>query len=122
VGFVEAFGLPRPPAETVARQDARALAASSSERSPAEAQIPLDVLADAPFPTLVVSGGFENISEEAQRVAGRAFGAVCDVLERRLGAERLRVPGTGHAPQQAGAAFNDPLRAFLRRASARKGP
>ncbi len=52
------------------------------ERSPAEAVIPLDELARAPFPKLVISGGH-----------GAAFEAVCDVLEERLGAERAVLPG-----------------------------
>jgi pimeloyl-ACP methyl ester carboxylesterase len=116
VGFVEAWGLPRPSPADVARRDARALAASARERSPAEAVIPVDRLAATPFPKLVVSGGWERKPDEAQRLAGSAFAAVCDVLERSLAAERLHVPNTAHAPQRAGPAFNQPLREFLRRA------
>jgi pimeloyl-ACP methyl ester carboxylesterase len=116
--FVEAWGLPRPGAELLASRDARALAASAGERGPWEAQIPLEALTAARFPILVVSGGWEQMPPAAQDVAGRAFAAVCDVLERRLGAERLHVPGTAHTPHQSGEQFNGPLRAFLRRASA----
>jgi pimeloyl-ACP methyl ester carboxylesterase len=115
--FVESWGLPRPNAASLARQDARALASSAAERSPAEAQVPLDALATTGIPVLVVSGGWESAPEDARRIAGAAFGAVCDVIERRLGAERLRIPGATHAPQLAGDAFNEPLRAFLRRAA-----
>jgi pimeloyl-ACP methyl ester carboxylesterase len=115
--FVQAWGFPRPSAAALARRDLQALAASFGERPPGEAQIPLDVLARARLPTLVVSGGWERTPPEAQALAGHAFSAVCDVLERRLGAERLHVPGTGHAPQQSGEAFNGPLRVFLRRAT-----
>jgi pimeloyl-ACP methyl ester carboxylesterase len=115
--FVEAWGLPRPGAEALASRDARSLAASAGERGPWEAQIPLETLAAARLPILVVSGGWEEMPPAAQEVAGRAFAAVCDVLEQRLGAERLHVPGTAHTPHQAGEPFNEPLRAFLRRAS-----
>src|SRR6185437_16801811 len=60
------------------------------ERSPAEAVIPLDELARAPFPKLVISGGHDP-----------AFEAVCDVLEERLGAERSVLPGAGHSLMRA---------------------
>jgi pimeloyl-ACP methyl ester carboxylesterase len=114
--FVESWGFPRPSAASLARQDARALTASSAERSPAEAQVPLDALAATQIPTLVVSGGWENAPEDARRIAGAAFAAVCDVIERALRSERLRVPGATHAAQLAGDAFNETLRDFLRRA------
>jgi hypothetical protein len=60
------------------------------ERSPVEARIPLDELAAAPFPKLVVSGAHNA-----------AFDAVCDVLEERLGAERAVLPGAGHSLPRA---------------------
>jgi pimeloyl-ACP methyl ester carboxylesterase len=75
------------------------------ERGPWEAQIPLDELAVAPFPKLVVSGGHHP-----------AFDAVCDVLEERLGAERAVITGAGHSVQRTGAPFNERLEDFLRRA------
>jgi pimeloyl-ACP methyl ester carboxylesterase len=71
------------------------------ERAPWEAEIPLDELAAAPFPKLVVSGGHNP-----------AFDAVCDVLEERLGAERAVLLGAGHSiPRAAG--FNERLTEFL---------
>ena len=76
------------------------------ERGPWEAQPPLDQLAAAPFPKLVVSGGWSA-----------AFDAVCDVLEQRLRAERAVLPGMGHNPQLLGAPFNRVLRAFLAQSS-----
>ena len=56
-------------------------AAALAERPPNEAVIPLEALAAAPFPKLIVSGGHHA-----------AFDAVCDVLEVRLGAERAILP------------------------------
>jgi len=72
------------------------------ERYPWEAQIPFDVLAAAPFPTLAVSGAHDD-----------AFEAVCDVLEERIGAERAVLPGQGHGAQRTGAPFNERLERFL---------
>ena len=77
------------------------------ERRPWEAEIPLDALAAAPFPKLVVSGGHDP-----------AFDAVCDVLERRLGAERAVIPGAGHRVQRTGAPFNERLEALRAAAAA----
>jgi len=64
--------------------------ATMVERLPWEAAIPLDELAAAPFPKLVVSGAHDP-----------AFDAVCDVLEARLGAERAVLPGAGHSLMRA---------------------
>jgi hypothetical protein len=89
---------PLPPA---LEQGARA---AMAERPPWEAELPLDDLAAAPFPKLVVSGAHNA-----------AFDAVCDVLEERLGAERAILPGAGHSlPRAPGYAAR--LEAFLARA------
>jgi pimeloyl-ACP methyl ester carboxylesterase len=78
--------------------------AAMVERPPWEAEIPLDELAAAPFPKLVVSGAHNP-----------AFDAVCDVLEERLGAERAVLPGAGHSlPRAPG--YPARLEAFLARA------
>jgi pimeloyl-ACP methyl ester carboxylesterase len=74
------------------------------ERAPWEAEIPLDALAAAPFPKLVVSGEHNA-----------AFDAICDVLEDRLGAERVVLPGAGHSVHRV-PGFNDLLVDFLSRA------
>ena len=73
---------PLPPA---LERGARALIA---ERGPWEAEIPLERLRALDLPTLVVSGAHHH-----------AFDAICDALERELGAERLVVAGHGHNPQ-----------------------
>src|SRR6266566_4689643 len=72
-----------PPLEAGAR-------AAMAERSPHEAEIPLEELAAAPFPKLVVTGGHNPV-----------FDAVADVLEQRLGAQRAVVPGAGHSIPRA---------------------
>jgi pimeloyl-ACP methyl ester carboxylesterase len=81
-------------------QGARTLAV---ERGPWEAEIPLERLRTMGPPALVVSGAHHP-----------AFDAICDALEQGLDAERLVLPGYGHAPQLH-PAFNDALLAFVAR-------
>jgi pimeloyl-ACP methyl ester carboxylesterase len=105
-GFLGIVGSSTPPGNFTPEllQGARTLMV---ERSPAEAAIPLDELAHAPFPKLVVSGGHSP-----------AFEALCDVLEQRLGAERAVLPGAGHSVQRLGEPFNELLSEFVLRADA----
>src|SRR5206468_3238778 len=78
--------------------------AALAERPPNEAEIPLDTLAETPFPKLVLSGAHSA-----------AFDAVCDVLEETLNAERAVLPGAGHSlPRAPG--YNETLTAFIERA------
>jgi pimeloyl-ACP methyl ester carboxylesterase len=72
------------------------------ERGPWEADIALDQIASAPFPTLVVSGAHSA-----------AFDVVCDVLERGLGGDRAVIAGAGHSVPRVGEAFNQRLERFL---------
>jgi pimeloyl-ACP methyl ester carboxylesterase len=80
------------------------------ERAPWDARLPLDTLASAPFPKLVVSGAHSA-----------ALDAVCDALEDKLGAARAVVSGEGHNIPQAGIRFNDALLAFIARAEGQAG-
>lgn len=83
--------------------------AALAQRPPHEAEIPFDALAATPFPKLVISGAHHP-----------AFDTVCDVLEKRLGAERAVLPGAGHSiPRAPG--FNATLEDFIDR-SQRPGP
>jgi pimeloyl-ACP methyl ester carboxylesterase len=75
------------------------------ERPSWEAEIPLDRLADADFPVLVLSGGHSP-----------AFEAVCDSLAQALSAEREVMPGCGHTVPSTGAPYNDRLESFMRSA------
>ena len=103
--FLTAVGSATPPGNFTPEllQGARTLMV---ERSPAEAEPPLDELAATPFPKLVVSGAHHP-----------AFDAVCDVLEQRLGAERAVLPGAGHSVPRLGEPFNELLAAFVTRSS-----
>jgi pimeloyl-ACP methyl ester carboxylesterase len=80
----------------------RALRAYRAEAIPWTLALPLDALAAAPFPKLVISGDHSP-----------AFEAVCDALAEHLDAERARVTGAKHTTPHVGAAFNERLEAFL---------
>ncbi len=75
-----------------------------NERFPWEAVVPTASLSRAPFPKLVLSGGYSDMQER-----------LCDELAARLGASANRavIPGAGHLVQRTGAPFNDRLEQFL---------
>ena len=75
------------------------------ERPPWESDPPLDALAAAPFPALVISGRHSPV-----------FETVCDVLAQQIGAERATVSGGGHSIPVVGEPYNALLEDFLRRA------
>jgi pimeloyl-ACP methyl ester carboxylesterase len=99
--FVRIVGVDTEIEDPMPPEDEAVTRAAMSERAPWEAEIPFDVLRAQPFPKLVLSGGHSP-----------AFDAVCDVLEERLGAKRIVVPGKDHRiPRAPG--YNDTLAAFL---------
>jgi pimeloyl-ACP methyl ester carboxylesterase len=105
--FLDLVGAPQP--ARLSPELERGARLLRTERGPWEAEIPLDALAAAPFPKLVVSGAHDP-----------CFDAVCDVLEQRLGAERAVIPGAGHSVQRLGAPFNERLEGFLLAAEAQR--
>lgn len=72
------------------------------ERPPWEGEVPLERLAAAAIPALVVSGGHSSV-----------FEAVCDRLAEALGAERATIEGKGHSVPEAGEPYNRLLESFL---------
>ena len=72
------------------------------ERPSWEAEIPLERLAAADFPVLVLSGGHSP-----------AFEAVCDALAEGVSAEREVILGRGHTVPSTGAPYNERLETFL---------
>ena len=75
------------------------------ERQSWEAEVPVDRLASADFPMLVISGGHS-----------KAFEAVSDALAGATGAERAVIPGRGHTVPSTGDPYNERLEAFMRAA------
>jgi pimeloyl-ACP methyl ester carboxylesterase len=91
-----------------------AFRASMHQRLPWEARVPLELLAAATFPKLVISGGWDTASPATRATAGAALLAVCDALAERIGAERTVIPGAFHSPHRAQPAlFNARLAEFL---------
>lgn len=80
------------------------------ERPPWESDPPLDALAAATFPKLVISGRHSL-----------AFERVCDALAERIGAERASISGRGHSIPLVGEPYNARLEEFLTRSCARGG-
>lgn len=72
------------------------------QRPPWEAHPPVDVLGEAGFPKLVISGGHSP-----------AFDAACDALAARIGAERAEVSGRAHSIPAVGEPYNRVLEDFL---------
>jgi len=100
-GFLALVGSETRLPERLPPQLEQGIRATMAERMPWEAEIPLDELAAAPFPKLVLSGAHNP-----------AFDAVCDVLETSLGAERAVLPGAGHSLSRA-PGYAERLMAFL---------
>src|SRR5712691_3196258 len=94
-GFVQAMESSSVPPDEYSPEFLQGARTLMVERYPWEAQPPLEELADAPFPKLVVSGAHSE-----------AFDAVCDVLVERLHAQRAVLPGAGHSVQRLGESFN----------------
>lgn len=81
---------------------------AARERPPWEAEVPLEKLASATFPKLVISGGHSPV-----------FEAICDILAKRLGgAERVVLAGRDHTIPATGDAYNACVHDFLSRAEA----
>jgi hypothetical protein len=116
-GFLRAggFDLGRP--RTLTARARRGVRSSMTERHPWEAEVPLDTVAAAGVPLLVVRGGWDAVPGAARDLAGAAFAAVCAVLVARLGASQVVFPGAAHQPQLLGESFNARVEAFWRSAS-----
>jgi pimeloyl-ACP methyl ester carboxylesterase len=111
--FDAAVGVAHNPTPPASGRHLKNLDAARMEQAAWLATIALDTLAAAPFPTLVISGGWEGDTDDPLHRSGRAYTAVCDVLERRLRATRAVIRGAGHAVPRTGQPYNDCLRAFL---------
>lgn len=109
--FLDAIGVDVPLPDPLPEPLERGVALMRTDRSPAEAQIPMDALAATPFPKLVVSGGHMA-----------AWEAICDGLAEGIGAEREIIRGNGHEVQRLGEPVNEVLEAiFIAGEAARAG-
>ncbi|WP_344953756.1 alpha/beta hydrolase [Actinomadura miaoliensis] len=107
----EGLGLPMPEPTP---ERLRATRAAMRERPCWDADVPLQPLADASWPTLIITGTWEDAPEAYRRYAGEPLLAAADFIADRIGAERLRVPGFYPHTEQP-ALINDALRDLWRR-------
>jgi pimeloyl-ACP methyl ester carboxylesterase len=114
--FYAAFGFKPPDAALATGHELRAAASSWRERPPWDADIPLDALAAADFPKLVVRGAWDSAPPEAREIGMHSLHRVCDVLVESLGADHVTFEGAAHNPQALGAPFNERLLEFWRSA------
>ncbi|GAA3952512.1 hypothetical protein GCM10023085_38790 [Actinomadura viridis] len=110
----EGLGLPVPEATP---ERLRAARTSMRERPCWDADIPLGPLAAAPWPTLIITGTWENAPEAYRKYAGEPLMAAAEVIAADIGAEHVRVPGFYPQVEQPGL-VNDALDALWRRADA----
>ena len=112
-GFLTALGIPIPNPLGLSDRDIKNIRATAREPRPWDADIPLERLSQTKFPKLIVSGEW-NTATPRGRESGRAFAAVCDVLQARIGTERAIFKNSMHNPQLTSPAdFNEKLRMFL---------
>jgi pimeloyl-ACP methyl ester carboxylesterase len=100
--FRSGAGSARHTPEELPEELARGVELLKRERLSWEAEIPVEELARAGFPSLVVSGDHSE-----------AFEAVCDALADRLGAERAVTRGSGHTVPSTGEPYNRLLERHL---------
>ncbi|GAA5121112.1 alpha/beta fold hydrolase [Pseudonocardia adelaidensis] len=110
----ESVGMPTPE-PTAARL--RAAHTTMHERPCWDAEIPLDRLAAAGFPALVVRGDWSGAPDAYRRLAGEPLMITAEVVAEKLGARLLTVPG--YYPQvQQPALVNEALAQLWERADA----
>ncbi|MBS4101385.1 alpha/beta fold hydrolase [Tsukamurella paurometabola] len=106
----EGMGMPMPEPTP---ERLRAVRTSMRERPVWEADPPLQPLAAAPWPALVITGTWDDAPEEYRRYAGEPLLACADAVADRIGARRLRVPGY-YPHTQRPVEVNDALRRLWR--------
>ena len=94
---------PAPPDEVLVALEHNARVWKGFATMPWEADLPLAEVGAAPWPKLVISGGYLP-----------AFETLCDEIAEAIGAERAVIAGAGHAVQRTGAPFNERLEALMR--------
>jgi pimeloyl-ACP methyl ester carboxylesterase len=96
----EVVGMPTP--DPTPRR-LRAARTTMRERPCWDAEVPLEPLAGAGFPVLVVRGDWDGAPEEYRRLAGEPLMITAEVVAERLGARLLTVPGFYPQVQQPAA-------------------
>ncbi len=96
---------------TFGERDWAAAEATRRDRWPGDAPVAFDVLAAAPFPKILVAGGWSPDAAPGRQPTGKAFRAVCQVVAERIRARVVVFEGSAHNPQlQEPERFNELLR------------
>lgn len=107
----ESVGMPPAPATP---ERLRVAHTSMGERPCWDAPVPLQPIADAPWPTLVVVGDWAGAPQEYRRLAGEPLTIAAQVVAETVGAELLTLPGFYPHVQEADR-LNDALLDLWRR-------
>jgi pimeloyl-ACP methyl ester carboxylesterase len=78
----------------------RAARSGMRERPSWDAEVPLEPLASAAWPRLVITGTWETASPQYRAWVGEALMACGRVVAERIGGMLLRVPGAAHEPHR----------------------
>ncbi len=81
-------------------QRMRAARSTMRERPSWEAEVPVEPLASASWPKLLISGTWENASPDYRAVVGEPLMACTRIVAERIGATLLRVPNAYHEPHR----------------------
>jgi pimeloyl-ACP methyl ester carboxylesterase len=93
----EAMGLPLP---ELTPDHLRAAQSALRERPSWDAEIPVEPLASAAWPKLVIAGTWETASPTYRAWVGEAMMACGGIVVERIGGILLRVPGAAHEPHR----------------------
>ena len=81
-------------------QRLRAVRTAMRERPSWEAEVPVEPLASAPWPKLVISGTWESASPDYRALVGEALMACARIVAQRIGGTLQRVCGAAHDPHR----------------------
>jgi pimeloyl-ACP methyl ester carboxylesterase len=98
----ESMGIPLP---ELTPDHLRAARTALRERPSWDAEIPVEPLASAAWPKLVITGTWEPASPEYRAWVGEAMVACGGIVADRIGGVLLRVPGAAHEPHREQAAL-----------------
>jgi len=107
--FLQGLGQKVDPAVPLSPERLQAAQAAAKEAVPWEVELPLASLAAAPFPKLVISGGWNQLNER-----------LCETLARISRARRAVIGGAGHGAQRTGRPFNERIELLWRQATGSK--
>jgi pimeloyl-ACP methyl ester carboxylesterase len=97
----------------------RAAATAVRERPSWDAQIPIEPVAAATWPKLIITGTWETAPSHYRAWVGEAMMACARIVAQRIGAALLSVPGAAHEPhREQPAVVNTALRELWNRADA----